>query len=221
MRYRLLASRGMAPGQPWLDMPEVEAVHRLRASGAELETGHDSTLLSSVHSAKHVLSLGGTRRAARLFLTFIAAMDRARDAIQLWNAEAGLYKDHPESFDPQHVAGLEVSALGRVLKAARVSRRHGPDSNAWHQIAKSLSSGLDSPVSRVIDAGSGGAEELLRDVVEEAAPAFHRDTHARTRHRSANAPLVNWEPWTLSGSPESPGPARRPAPGRRTTRPSC
>ena len=159
-----LASRGMAPGHPWLDMPEVEALHRLRASGASPETGQDSALLYSVHSVKHVLSLGGTHRAARLFLTFIAAMDRARDATQLWNAGVGLYKDHPESFDPQHVAGLEVDALARVLKAARVSRRHGPDSNAWHQIAKSLSAGLDSPVSRVIDAGSGEAKELLRDL---------------------------------------------------------
>ena len=34
-----LASRGMAPSQPWLDMPEVEIVHRLRAAGAESSTG--------------------------------------------------------------------------------------------------------------------------------------------------------------------------------------
>ncbi len=159
-----LASRGMASGQPWLNMPEVEAVHRLRASGTELEAGEDSTLLYSVRSVKQVLSLGGTYRAARLFLTFIAAMDRARNATQLWNAGMRLYNDHPESFDPHHVAGLELDALSRVLKVARVSQRHGPDSTAWHQIARSLSSGLQSPVSRVIDAGSGEARELLRDL---------------------------------------------------------
>lgn len=178
-----LASRGMDPGQPWLDMPEVQFVHRLRASGAELGNRQDSALPHGVRRAKHVLSLGGTHRAARLFLTFIAAMDRARDATQLWNAGAGLYKDHPESFDPQHVAGLEVDALGRVLKATRVSRRHGPDSKAWHQIAKSLSSGLDSPVSRVIDAGGGEAEELLRDLKS-------RDNSGRTRFPMLRGPKV-------------------------------
>jgi len=160
-----LASRGMAPDQPpWLDMPEVKSVHRLTASGTEPETGQDSALLYSVHSVEHVLSLGGTLRAARLFLTFIAAMDRMRDATRLWNAGMRLYEDHPESFDPRHVAGLEVGQLGSVLKAARVSRKHGQDSNAWHRIARNLSSGLDSPVSRVIDAGVGDAGELLRDL---------------------------------------------------------
>ena len=160
-----LASRGMAPDQPqWLDMPEVQSVHRLTASGTELKTGQDPALLYSVHSVSHVLSLGGTQRAARLFLTFIAAMDRARDATKLWNAGMRLYEDHPESFDPRHVAGLEVGQLGSVLKAARVSRKHGQDSNAWHRIARNLSSGRDSPVTRVIDAGVGDAGELLRDL---------------------------------------------------------
>lgn len=133
-----LASRGMAPGQPWHDyMPEVVIVHRL---------------------------LRGSDRAARLFLTFIAAMDRARDATQLWKAGERLYRDYPQSFDPQHVAELEVDELRRLLKAARVSQRHRPDSDAWHQIGKSLSSGRMSPVVRVIDAGRGEAQELLRDL---------------------------------------------------------
>ena len=132
-----LASRNMDPGQPWHDyMPEVAVVRRLR----------------------------GTDRAVRLFLTFIAALDRARDATQLWNAGGRLFEESPESFDPHHVAGLEVGALGRVLKAARVSQRHGPDSDAWHRIARSLSSGRKSPVCRAIDDGSGEARELLRDL---------------------------------------------------------
>ena len=118
-------------------------MHRLRAAGREL---------------------GGTDRAARLFLTFIGAMDRARDSTQLWSAGMRLYEDHPESFDPHHVAGLEFQDLRRVLKLARVSRRHGPDTEAWHRIARSLSSGMESPVSRVIDVGTGEARELLRDL---------------------------------------------------------
>ena len=178
-----LASRGMAPSQPWLDMPEVEIVHRLRAAGAEFETGDDSALLHSVRSSKHIRFLGGTDRAARLFLTFIAAMDRARDATQLWNAGGRLYEDHPESFDPQHVAGLEVDELRRLLKAASVSRRHGPDSNAWHQIGKSLSARLKSPVSRVIDAGTGEAQELLRDLKS-------RDKDGRFRFPMLRGPKV-------------------------------
>ena len=177
-----LASRGMPPGQPWLDMPEVKLVHRLRDAGAERDT-NDSTLLHRVCSTKHILVLGGIDRAARLFLTFIAAMDRARDATQLWNAGARLYEHHPESFDPQHVAGLEVGELGRVLKSARVSRRHGPDSNAWHQIGKSLSSSLQSPVSRVIDGGTGEAQELLKDLKS-------RDNHGRARFPMLRGPKV-------------------------------
>lgn len=160
-----LPSRGMAAGQPWLDMPEVAFVHRLRAAGAEL------------------VSLGGTDRAARLFLTFIAAMDRARDATQLWNAGARLYEDHPESFDPQYVAELELDELRRVLKLARVSQRHGPDSSAWHQIARSLSSGLDSPVIRVIDTGTGEARELLTDLKS-------RDNNGRARFPMLRGPKV-------------------------------
>ena len=173
----------MPPGQPWLDMPEVKLVHRLRAAGAERDTWNESMLLNRDCSTKHMLFLGGIDRAARLFLTFIAAMDRARDATQLWNAGARLYEDHPESFDPQHVAGLEVRELGRVLKATRVSRRHGPDSSAWHQIGKSLSSGLQSPVSRVIDAGTGDAQELLKDLKS-------RDNDGRARYPMLRGPKV-------------------------------
>lgn len=151
-----LASRRMAPGQPWRDyMPEVVVVHRLRA----------------------------TDRASRLFLTFIAALDRARDATQLWNAGGRLFERSPESFDPQHVAGLEVGALSRVLKAARVSQRHGPDSDAWHRIGKSLASGRQSPVSRVIDDGSGEAQELLRDLKS-------RDNDGRARFPMLRGPKV-------------------------------
>ena len=147
----------MAPGHPWHDyMPEVRIVHRL---------------------------LGGADRAARLFLTFIAAMDRARDATQLWKAGGRLYEDHPESFDPQHVAELEVDEVRRLLKAARVSQRHGPDSNAWHQIGKSLSSGLKSPVVRVIDAGRGEAQELLRDLKS-------REDNGRARFPMLRGPKI-------------------------------
>lgn len=162
-----LASRGMPAVPPWRGMPEVEAVDRL----------------SPVGSARQVPLRGDTDRAARLFLTFIGAMDRARDATQLWNAGARLYEDHPENFDPQHVAELESDELLRVLKLARVSRRHGPDSDAWHQIATTLSSGIESPVSRVIDVGRGEAQELLRDLKS-------RDNHGRARFPMLRGPKI-------------------------------
>jgi len=152
-----LGSRGMAPGHPWHDyMPEVRIVHRL---------------------------LGGAGRAARLFLTFIAAMDRARDATQLWKAGGRSYRDYPQTFDTPHVAERRVSALRRLFKPARGSQRHRPDSNAWHQIGKSLSSGPKSPVVRVIEAGSGEAQELLRDVKS-------RDDNGRARFPMLRGPKI-------------------------------
>lgn len=103
-------SRGMAPGQPWPDMPETKAANRLRASGAELETGDDSALQNGVRIVKSVISLGCTNRAACPLLTFLSAMDRARDAIQLWTAGVSRHEDHPESFDvsAHELAHLQV-----------------------------------------------------------------------------------------------------------------
>lgn len=133
--------------------------------------------------AQHIRCDGGNDRAVRLFLTFISAMNRARDADQLWDAAIRLYRDRPESFDPQHVAGLEPDVLREVLKSSRVSRRHGPDSNAWHQIAKSLCAGLKSPVTEVIDTGRGDAKKLLQDVKS-------RDDGGRARFPMLRGPKV-------------------------------
>ena len=101
-----LASRGMVPGQPWLDIPEVAVVHRLRASWAALDAENDSTPPHSVLTARQVRPLGGNDRAVRLFLTFIAALDRARDATQLWNAGDASSKDHPRASIPSMWLGL-------------------------------------------------------------------------------------------------------------------
>ena len=171
-------------GGPWLNLPEVKAVQQLRTPGAEREAGQNSALLDSVNSARCVRSLGGNDRAVRLFLTFISAMNRARDATQLWKAGMCLYRDHPEIFDPQHVAGLELDVLREALKVARVSRRHGPDSRAWLQISKSLSAGPQSPVRQVIDAGQGDAQELLRDLEKS------RDNSGRNRFPMLRGPKV-------------------------------
>ena len=63
------------PGSTWSRMPEVECVTRLRNSGA-------------------------SHRTVRLFLTFVAAMDRARDATRLWNNRVELFQSYPDSLNP-------------------------------------------------------------------------------------------------------------------------
>ena len=135
-------------GQSWLSMLEVEAVQHLR-------------------------SLDGNYRTVRLFLTFISAMERGRDSTQLWKAGMRLYRNHPKTFDPQHVAGLEIDTLGKLLEEEGVSRWHRDDTKGWYQIAKSLSSGLESPVTRVIDAGLGDAQCLVLDLKKSLDNSGH------------------------------------------------
>ena len=72
-------------GTAWSRMPEVECVQQLRAFGTP-------------------------DREVRLFLTFVSAMDRARDA-------GRLFESHPEVFDPARVTSMaaeELSALGQT-----------------------------------------------------------------------------------------------------------
>ena len=130
-----LSAREVAPGSTWLRMPEVECVARLRASGV-------------------------SDRTVRLFLTFIAAMDRARDATRLWNNGVKLYQAYPELFEPAEASATPISTLRERLSHYGVSQRHGPDSSAWNVIAHSLAAG-GNPVSRVLESGVGNAGELL------------------------------------------------------------
>lgn len=130
-----LSARDAAPGSTWARMPEVECVTRLRNSG----TSH---------------------RTIRLFLTFVAAMDRARDATRLWNNGVELFQSFPEIFEPVEASAIPLSTLRARLSEYGVSQRHGPDSSAWHIIARSLAAG-GNPASRVVDAGVGNAVELL------------------------------------------------------------
>ena len=130
-----LSARDVAPGSTWSRMPEVECVTRLRASGA-------------------------SHRTVRLFLTFIAAMDRARDATRLWNNGIELFQSYPGLFEPAEASATPVPTLRERLSQYGVSQRHDPDSSAWNVIARSLAAG-GNPVSRVVDSGVGNAMELL------------------------------------------------------------
>ena len=144
-----LSARGKVTSSPWSRMPEVECVRALRRTGAPDQT-------------------------VRLFLTFIAAMDRARDATRLWRAGLRLYVSHPHLFDPVVVASIPVPKLRELLSDSGVSQRHGPDSTYWNRIAHSLASG-GSPVRKVIDRGVGDARDLLFDLQaynETGQPCF-------------------------------------------------
>ena len=135
-----LSERGVVnDSSSWSRMPEVRCVEILRNSGVP-------------------------ERALRLFLTFVAAMDRARDATRLWNSGLELFKAHPELFEPYEVAAMPLDTLRVRLSTFGVSQRHNPDSNAWRDIANSLVTGYSSPVCRVIEDGLGNAEELLKDL---------------------------------------------------------
>lgn len=143
-----LTARGMAAAS-WSDIPEVKYAERLGESGTP-------------------------RPDVRLFLTFIMALDRARDSEQLWRAGFQLFRSHPELFQPVRVCGFPVDELRDLLKASKVSQRHRPDTNAWCRIALTLVRETDCPVHRVIVDGVGDAEELLLDLRRS-----NRQGHAR------------------------------------------
>ena len=197
-----LASRGMVPDsqcptepisppscnqglaqQQSSSIPKVEAVKGQLSSGSASGTGQDSARLYSVRASTMIRSGGENDRVVRLFLTFISAMNRAREATQLWCAGMELYQSRPEVFDPRYVAGLEFEILHRMLKASGVSRKHERDVNAWHQIAKSLTDDPMSAVRRVIDEGRGNARDLLQGLKS-------RNTNGDSRFPMLRGPKV-------------------------------
>ena len=132
---KLPDSDAPADAGTWAGMPEVKAVERLRESGVG-------------------------DREVRLFITFIAAMDRMRDANALWSRGVKLFGASPETFEPAEAAAISIHALRERLSDFGVSQRHGSDSQAWQAIARSLAS-ENSPVTRVIESGHGDAREIL------------------------------------------------------------
>ena len=135
-----LTSGNVPPGRAsWGSMPEVRAARQLRADGAPDDV-------------------------VRMFLTFIAAMDRARDATSLWRAGVSLLGSHPEVFDPGRAADLPFSTLRRLLAEPGVSQRHEQDTGAWLRIARSLAAEDGAGVYEVIHRGVGDAEDLLKEV---------------------------------------------------------
>jgi hypothetical protein len=140
------SSRRGAPTPGWVSMPEVSCVEELRTAGA-------------------------TDAQIRLFITFISAMDRARDADRLWFAGRDLFLAEPWSYDPTQVATRSFTDLGDALMTHRVSQRHLPDSAAWRRIAESLLDRRSVPeIHRAIHDGAGDARRLL-DELDSVSPA--------------------------------------------------
>ena len=133
-----LSERGgpMAPG--WKNLPEVACARACRRDGA-------------------------SERTVRRLLTFVSAMDRARDADRLWRAGHALLGAHPEVFDPAAVATMSAERLSAALARSGVSQRHGPDSRAWRMIGRSLAAGQGA-VCGIVDRGAGDAGALLADL---------------------------------------------------------
>ncbi len=148
-----LSDREVTPDfDAWANMPEVECVERLRKDGVG-------------------------QPEIRLFITFIAAMERALDSIRLWNQGVELFTLHPELFDPQRVAKMRVDDLRDLLAKFKVSQRHRPDSSAWFDIANSL---LDktNPVAKAVYDGQGDAQEL-RDCLQTKCHSKAKFPHLR------------------------------------------
>ena len=108
----------------------------------------------------HLLRSGVSSRTIRLFLTFIAAMNRPRDSARLWNNGAQLLERHPELFEPAEASAIPLATVRGRLSQYGVSLRHESDSFAWHTISNNLTE-ADNPISRVVDDGVGNAGELL------------------------------------------------------------
>ncbi len=129
-------SRPEMPAPGWEAMPEAVATDHLRAAG-----------------------FGEPQ--VRVFLTLVAALDRARDADRLWSKAADLVLRESWLMDPEMVSSLSFERLTGLLARAGVSQRHGPDAEAWQRIATALLDPLaPAAVRRAVFSGAGEVGEL-------------------------------------------------------------
>lgn len=106
----------------------------------------------------------------RTWLTFICALDRARDAEALWSAGLRAWESDPWLFTPTELVQRSFTELTEGLRASGLSQRHGPDAFAWAVIADTLA-GADCPdtVRAVLDGGPVDAS-ALRSALNETLP---------------------------------------------------
>ena len=101
----------------------------------------------------------------RQWLTFVCAMDRARNADALWEAGLRAWHVDPWVFSPSGVCGRSLSDLADTLRRHKVSQRHSGDSFAWRVIAESLVDRSErTAVHRVMAGEPVDATDLLRDL---------------------------------------------------------
>ena len=106
----------------------------------------------------------------RIFLTLVAAMDRARDADLLWAKALEAHKAVPWIFDPAQALERSGEALQVALSTHGVSQRHRVDTSAWRTILQSLvDDRAPASVRRAVFEGQGDAADLLGAVAARDA----------------------------------------------------
>jgi hypothetical protein len=132
-------------------MPEVVATNRLR-------------------------QLGASESQLRLFLTFAAAMDRARDADVLARRAVRMFEAAPWTFAPDDVSRRTLRDLTDALKEFGVSQRHSVDVFGWRTLAETLNHPGLAPESRAaIHDGRADARRLtaeLASMSKQGTPLF-------------------------------------------------
>ena len=93
----------------WRSLPEIEVTDRMPPTDAAVAT-------DGLRNEK------ASGRTVRLFLTFVAAVDKMRDATQLWRAAGGLFRSNPEVFNPAKVCSMPPESLGKLLRDSGVTK---------------------------------------------------------------------------------------------------
>ena len=119
--------------------------------------------MPEVQSAQRLRALETPERDIRQFLTFVSAMDRARDSTRLWHAGTELFTSNPAVFNPSIASAMPFESLKDQLRSSGVSQRHETDTDAWQRIAQSLTSG-NGPVCRLVKHGIGHVCTIQRDL---------------------------------------------------------
>ncbi len=140
------SERPGAPVAGWEGMPEVAAAHGLRGADA-------------------------SDTAVRLFMTFTAALDRARDADRLWASALALWRHQPWVFEPERVLAATLTELQDALRSSSVSQRHTMDTAVWRLIAETLVSPSGPAALREAVYGGKGDAAVLLAALQVTTPA--------------------------------------------------
>lgn len=152
------------PSSTWRDreLKTITADHIVRIA----ETYRSGVLGESWDQLPEVWNLpGGSAREQRLWITFVAAVDRARDAARLWAAAHQAWEDDRWVFDPAQIMARPYVKLADILRKHRISQRHTQDSAAWRSIAEAIESKqCPAAISAALDGRSVDAAAVLRAV---------------------------------------------------------